>query len=362
MSPISKSAIYILLTMVCKHAIAQDADTIKKNNLHLSGYLETYYCYDFSKPANHLREPYFYNFNKHNEVNLDIGMVKVNYTSKKVRTNLAFMAGTYPQYNMANEQRLLRNIFEANAGVKISNKNNLWIDAGIMPSHIGFESAIGKDCWNLTRSLLSETTPFYENGVRLNYTSNNEKLYLAIYYLNGWQRIQKIKNNHTPAFGTQITYKPSTNTLLNWSTYIGNEQPNSLTKWRYFNNFYGQFQLTKKLGLIAGFDIGIQQHRGILNTISGFDKWYSPVLIIKYAPTSKTSIAARAEYYSDKNGVIISSVKGFQTFGYSSNFDYVLSENSLFRIEGRILSSKEKNFNSNSNKNYFITTSLAISF
>jgi hypothetical protein len=50
------------------------------------------------------------------------------------------MVGTYPQYNLASEQPLLKNIYEANIGVKISKKHNLWIDMGIMPSHIGFES------------------------------------------------------------------------------------------------------------------------------------------------------------------------------------------------------------------------------
>lgn len=60
-----------------------------------------------------------------------------------------------------------------------------------MPSHIGFESAIGKDCWNLTRSILADNSPYYETGIKLGYTSKNEKLYLAGMYLNGWQRIQK---------------------------------------------------------------------------------------------------------------------------------------------------------------------------
>lgn len=106
----------------------------------------------------------------------------------------------------------------------------------------------------------------------------------------------------------------------------------------------------------------MQQHRDTLNKISGFDTWYSPVAIIRYATTLKTQIALRVEYYSDKKGVIISTPNGFQTLGYSANFDYLLSKNSLFRIEGRALSSKEKIFNSNSYQNYFITTSLAISF
>jgi hypothetical protein len=34
-------------------------------------------------------------------------------------------------------------VYEANVGGKfLVAKHNLWIDAGIMPSHIGFESAI----------------------------------------------------------------------------------------------------------------------------------------------------------------------------------------------------------------------------
>lgn len=362
MKPLLTTVILILLNLVHIHTKAQDTSLTKKSIINFLGYLETYYCYDFSNPSNHLREPFFYSFNKHNEVNLNIGMLKANYSNGQTRSNLAFMAGTYPQYNMAGEQRMLRNIFEANAGIKILNKKNIWLDAGIMPSHIGFESAIGKDCWNLTRSILADNSPYYETGIKLGYTSKNEKLYLAAMYLNGWQRIQKINNNHTPAFGTQVTYKPKANTIINWSTYVGNEQPDSLKKWRYFNNFYGQFQLTKKLGLTTGFDIGIQQHRDTLNKISGFDTWYSPVAIIRYATTLKTQIALRVEYYSDKKGVIIFTPNGFQTLGYSANFDYLLSETSLFRIEGRALSSKEKIFNSNSYQNYFITTSLAISF
>jgi hypothetical protein len=61
-----------------------------------------------------------------------------------MRANLALMAGTYAQDNLAAEQDALKYVNEANIGIKISKTKNLWIDAGIMPSHIGWESAIGK--------------------------------------------------------------------------------------------------------------------------------------------------------------------------------------------------------------------------
>lgn len=329
-----------------------------------SGYLEIYYSYDFGNPDHHERPEFVYSHKRHNELNLNLGFVKANYAKDKVRGNFALMAGTYPEYNLDTEQKLLRNVFEANVGVKISTKYNLWIDAGIMPSHIGFESAIGKDCVNLTRSILADNSPYYEAGVKIGYISASEKWYLAAMYLNGWQRIQKIDGNQTPAFGTQITFKPSSKTTLNWSTYVGNEQPDAIRKWRYFNNFYSQFKVTEKTSLTAGFDIGAQQS---FNKSSNYDVWFSPVLIAQYKPTSKVQLAFRGEYYQDKKGVIITSAtpNGFKTFGVSANFDYLIANNIMFRIEARNWNSKDAVFIKNGNptqQNTFLTTALAISF
>lgn len=36
-----------------------------------------------------------------------------------------------------------------------------------------------------------------------------------------------------------------------------------------------------------------------------YNTWYSPVLIVRYAPIEKLALAARFEYYNDKNGVMI---------------------------------------------------------
>jgi len=353
--------------MISIQAIAQDTISTEKpktNPLTFSGYIDAFYSYDFNKPSNHERPGFIYNYNKHNEVNLNLGLFKVAYATENVRANLAVMVGTYPQYNMSAEQGLLKNIYEANVGVKISKNNNLWVDAGVMPSHIGFEGAIGKDNWTLTRSILAENSPYYEAGVKIGYTSKNDKLYAAAMYLNGWQRIQKVPGNQTPAFGTQLTIKPSGKVTLNWSTYIGNEQPDSTRQWRYFNNIYGVFQLTDKFGLTAGFDMGHQQKS---KGSSSYNSWYTPVLIARYAPNERIRIAARGEYYADKKGVIIATgtPNGFKTFGYSANLDYLPAQNVMFRVEGRAFNSKDNIFTKDdgtSNQNFFVTTSVALSF
>ncbi len=180
-------------------------------------------------------------------------------------------------------------------------------------------------------------------------------------YLNGWQRIQRIPGNQTPAFGTQLTYKPNSKVTLNWSTFGGNDLPDSLRQYRIFNNFYGQFQLTEKFGVTAGFDVGMQQMQKDTNA---YHNWYSPVIILQYKLTDKIRISARGEYYSDEKGVIIvtGTTHGFKPLGYSLNLDYVIQDNVLWRIEARGLTSEDKIFildNSPSNQNYFITSAIS---
>ncbi len=344
-------------------AIYGQSDSLT-SGLKLSGYLETYYTYDFSEPENHARPNFIYSHNRHNEVNLNLGFIKAAYEKERVRANIALATGTYMNANLAAEPGVLKNIFEANAGVKISKNHNLWVDAGIFASHIGFESAIGKDCWTLTRSILADNSPYYESGAKITYTSTNEKWLLSGLVLNGWQHIQRIDGNSTPAFGHQLAFKPNSKITLNSSSFVGNEKPDSVRQMRYFHNFYGVLQLSNKVGLIAGFDIGAEQKA---KGSSNYNTWYSPVFIIKFSPDIKNSIAARIEFYKDENGVIINTgtLNGFQTWSYSLNYDRLILNKVLWRIEGRAFLSKDNIFLKNNeliNKNFFLTSCLAITF
>jgi hypothetical protein len=335
-----------------------------KGKLMISGYVEVYYGYDFGNPSNHERPSFIYNHKRTNEVNLNLGYLKAAYSDQRVRANLAFMAGTYAQYNLASEQGLLKNVFEANAGIKVSKKKNVWLDAGVFASHIGFESAVSKDCWTLTRSILAENSPYYESGAKMTYVSDNNKWTVAGFVLNGWQRIQRQAGSNSPCFGTQVVFNPSTKITINSSTFIGNTKPDSSKQMRFFHNYYGIFHLNSKWGIISGFDIGAEQKQ---QGSAQYNIWYSPVLISRYRVTEVITFAARAEYYGDPKGVIIptNTVHGFKTFGYSLNADYSPVNNVALRIEGKMYDSKDKIFvngNRNVNQNYCITTSIAVVF
>lgn len=332
--------------------------------LKFSGYAETYYAYDFGQPESNTRPGFVYSHNRHNEVALNLGYIKAAYDNGTVRGNLALMAGSYANANLAAEEGTLKNVFEANVGVKLSKSANLWVDAGIFSSHIGFESAIGKDCWTLTRSILADNSPYYESGAKLSYTSPSGKWFVSGLVLNGWQRIQRVEGNKTLAFGHQVTYKPNGKITLNSSSFVGNDRPDANKRMRYFHNLYGVFQISDKFGLTAGFDIGAEQKS---KGSESYSSWYSPVIIAKYNVTDKVALSARGEYYADEDGVIIATgtENGFKAFGYSLNFDYSIYSNVVWRVEARTFNSKDDIFLQDGDptaNNTFVATALAISF
>ena len=354
-----KLIIIAVILFTTSHIKAQESPKIK-----VSGYLETYYGYDFNKPVDNNRPSFIYSHNRHNEVNLNLGFIKANYDSEKVRANVAIMAGTYSNANLSAEPGVLKNINEANAGLKLSNTANLWLDAGIFSSHIGFESAISKDCWVLTRGISSENTPYYETGAKLTYSTADGKLTGTVLYLNGWQKIKRLDGNSKPAGGLQLTFKPTAKLTLNYSNYLGTEGVNAVRVNRFYHNFYAIAQLTYQFGLTAGFDYATQQKA---KGSTAKSEVLSPVLIAQYKFGPKWAVAGRAEYYQDKDGVFISTgtQNGFRTMGYSLNLDYSPISNAVVRLEGKVYDSKDKIFVRDINlvnHNAALTASIAVSF
>lgn len=350
------------LLLFCLKATAQEPEKeAKPQALAWSGYLEVYYAYDFGKPANNDRPAFLYSHNRHNEVNLNIGYLKGSYTGEKVRANLSFAAGTYMQANYASEPGVLQHVLEANAGFKISRKKNLWIDAGIMGSHIGFESAISKEGYTLTRSMSAENSPYFESGGKLSYTSDNGKWLVSLLVLNGWQRIRRVEGSSLLSSGAQVQWKPNSRLTLNYSNFIGTDQPDTARLMRYFHNVYGIYEMGK-WGFIAGFDIGLQQ---VSKSSSSFNTWYTPTLITRYRFSGKWAAAARVEYYQDRHSVIVSTgtTDPFETAGCSLNLDFVPAPNAVIRLEARTLSSRYAIFLQGADpasRNTAITTSIAI--
>ncbi len=348
--------------LLSKGIFAQTDSTWKKDpEVFVSGFVDVFYAYDFNQPDGASRQPFLYNHNRHNEFNVNLGFVKLGLEHSKYRGNFALHAGTYVNDNYASEPGVLKNMFEANIGISLNKKNTLWLDAGIKSSHIGFESAISSDNWTMTRSILAENSPYFSTGMKLTFKPNDQ-LEMAALVLNGWQRIQRIEGNSLPSFGTQIKYQASKKILLNWSTFLGTNDPDSLRRIRCFSNLYANMELGRRVSFIAGFDFGVQQR---FKASSTFDPWWSPVIIGRVSLSESWKMAMRAEYYHDPTGIMIPTVtsNGFQTKGLSLNVDYSPAPAIILRLEGRWFNSKDAIFETNgslSQNNFVVASSLAL--
>lgn len=355
-----------LLTLFFSHflrAAAQDS-TATTPLLTWSGAVETYYSYDFNRETGNDYPAFVYSHHHHNEIDINLAYVKAAFATSNVRANIAIGTGTYMNVNYASAPGVFRNTYEANTGIKLLRKREVWLDAGVIPSHIGLESALNTVNPTLTRSILAENSPYYETGFRLSSTSLSGKWYLSALVLNGWQRVQRVPGSNAANAGTQVTYTPSPKLSVNYSTFVGSDFPDSVRRWRHFHNFYATFKAASRLTLYAGADFGAQQISKNSNT---WHPWYGAVIVARYNFTEKLAAAARAEYFSDRDSVIVNigHPDGLNAVGGSLNIDYRINKYATWRTESKMLSAPDAIFQTRktpSRNDVTVTTSLTISF
>lgn len=343
-------------------ASAQD-DSEQPVQFSISGSVDVFYAFDFNNPGSDSRQPFFYNHNRHNEFNLNLGIISAEVAHERYRAVLALQTGTYAADNYAEEPVELRNIFEAYAGLCLSANQDLWLDVGVFESHIGFEYAESAKNPTLTRSLVAEHSPYFLTGARLTWQAD-EKWTFLLTAANGWQRIRRVRGNSLLSFGSQVYYKPSEDWELNWSTLIGTDDPDTERRMIFYNNLYAEKNLTEKLRLTAGFDIGARQAaRGS----ERYDAFLTPTLILRCKFTDRWAAALRGEYYHDPEGAVIPTETddGFEAAGYSVNIDYSPRPGVICRVEWRRFEGRNPVFSEPGGPgrdNMFVAASVAVLF
>jgi len=318
----------------------------------VSAYADVYYAYASDRPEDGELPAYLYNHTRAEEVNLNLGVLRLDGATDRVRGALALQFGTYVDRNMAAEPEALQYVHEARIGVRAGSKRPVWIDAGVFASHIGFESAVSADCWTLTRSLAAEESPYFEAGVRASFAAT-EKMDLTFLLLNGWQRIQRLEGNQTPAFGSQLAYKIAGDSLFNWSTFVGTDTPDDVRAWRVFNNFYWKLD-RERFGVITGLDVGAQEDL----PDGGWDTWYTPQVVARGRVGASTWLYGRLEYYADSNHVIVAAdaPAAFRTWVGTFGVDVPVTKYAVWRLDARLFHSDP------AGDDLVITTGLAVRF
>ena len=81
--------------------LSQEDDKVK---ITFSGYLDAYYSYHSNQPKTEQANSFLYNYNRHNEFNLNIVLLRANLDYKNAYASLAMHSGTYVEDNYANEK------------------------------------------------------------------------------------------------------------------------------------------------------------------------------------------------------------------------------------------------------------------
>jgi hypothetical protein len=333
---------------------------INKDSIHFSGYTEIYFAQDQHNWNDHQRPDFLYSHTSTNHAALNAAVLDFKYSSERIKTQLSLVEGTYANKVTSAEPIGFGALYVGNISYKLSARDNFWLQAGVIPSHIGLESAIGFSNLSLSRSLAAENSPYYESGLALQYTSKNNKLFGSLLALNGWQTMTLRAQQSRPDFGSQLQYKPTSKITLNHSTYFGEVAVLDSSQTRFFQNFYAQVQLKDKWTVQLQADYGMQETGN-----NGLDKsWMTGFVGISYELNEKLHLVGRAEMLRDKNNLVIAGVNN-DLWGYSFNINYLLAEHLMFRAEWRNITSNSYTFafqNFNDKRMNGLNLSLAAQF
>ena len=111
-----------------------------------------------------------------NEFNVNAAAIDVSLDPKPVGFHLTLAFGSGLDVVHAAEPALpatgpeiWRSIYQASVSYTAPIGRGILFEAGIYPSHIGFESFFSKDNWTYTRGWMGEFSPYYQAGVKASY-------------------------------------------------------------------------------------------------------------------------------------------------------------------------------------------------
>lgn len=347
--------------LICTATIAQSQHL--KEYLTPKIYLDSYIGHDLLHPSDGLRPSFIFNHKRLNEIGLNAGILGFDYDYRRIKASLSVVKGSYARYNMAEEPAALASVYEAHFSYQLLRDHELWINVGIMPSNLGFESVLAHQNKTMTRSMLAENSPYYLNAAKIHYTSGNDKWYFEALLSNGWQKMI----DGYPSVGHTVQYRPSAEWLLNSSSFIGQVDVSPLSNsadlhhQRFFHNFYVQYQRSS-LQLTGGFDYGYDQ---LVTQPQNGGSWLAGILEFSWQWNEKWHTGVRGEYFYDPNQYIVSNSTNdvFENLGISLNVDYRLHENILWRIEGRAFQSRNPFYGSpldSQTQSLYVGTSLTL--
>ncbi len=188
---------------------------------------DTHFITDFNQPRDHSMGGSTEQF-RSGEVQMEQISVGGDFHWQNVRGRILTMMGMFgvttprndpsPGVGQWDVRGAYKYVSEAYGGYHFNVNHGLNVDAGIFVSYIGLFSYYNFDNWAYQPSFVSSNTPWFFNGVRIQWFPTN-KLKIEPWIINGWQSYNRTNGHH--GFGGQILYRPK-----EWLSLVSNNYGN----------------------------------------------------------------------------------------------------------------------------------------
>jgi hypothetical protein len=282
---------FLKIAMTIAVAAIFSTTAIHAQTMRVAGFVDVDYGWNNGRPASHD------NFipgagttaKRANEMALNLAEVELVHEAKPVGFRVSFVTGN------GADVAGIHATYEANVSYTAPVGSGLLLQAGIYPSHIGYEGFFSKDNWLYTRSWLGEFSPYYQTGIKAAYNFS-DRWSGQLHVLNGWQIVGD--NNDAKSIGTQIAYNGS-RFSASFNTFVGAELPDDNRHLRTFGDVVLSWKVNPTLSLAASIDRGRQQRMD-----DPAASWAGVATYANYEFNAKHSAAIRIEEFRDPdNGI-----------------------------------------------------------
>ncbi len=269
--------------------------------LTLSGYVETFWQWNFNDPANGVTAWRGFD-NRHNTFSVSNVVLDASWQYRLLQGRLALQVGLTPDtYYRAEPSRsvvpgagatgpdLWKYIQQATVGLRIPGFQRLLVEAGIFLSPVGPETMAVRDNWNWSRSNLFYALPYYHTGLRAT-LSVSERHALALMVTNGWNSV--VDNNAAKSVMLQYTYTPTSDATLS-ALYLGGIERDDSDPagpgWRHVFDVYARFRAGRRVTVMAHVNAGFESTR------AGTLGWSGVAAYGRFDLTRALRLAARVD-------------------------------------------------------------------
>jgi Putative beta-barrel porin-2, OmpL-like. bbp2 len=210
-------------------------------------YVDSYFNYNTHNPVDHSQLASS-TLGRHQEFTLNHASFGIESNYKNIIGRLWMHTGNVLNVMQDNDPTVkrgqnmqinnLKYIREAAAGYHFNQWHGLNVEMGIFSSYVGLESFLTQENWSYQRSMVSDLTPFYFSGLRLQ-AFPTAKYKVELLLVNGWQTYSSWNNQL--GLGCSNYYRPSENLQLAGNLYLGKDSKTNTQRFHHDHSVVARY-------------------------------------------------------------------------------------------------------------------------